>query len=306
LKRIIYDGDPGIDDALAILLALKSPRVKLEAVTTVGGNVTVELATQNALKIRDLVGDQNFRVAKGFERPRIMTATHFHGEDGLGNTGLPPPKGKAESMNAVELIISEIMKKQWDITLVTGGPLTNLAKVVEEEPRIKEYVREVIIMGGAIRVPGNVTPTAEFNIYTDPEAAKKVFKSKLPITLVSLDVTTKTILRPNKLAEIERANTPLTSFIGRMVKYYMKAHRSFENIDGCYLHDPLAIGIAIDKSLVNVERVYVDVETQEGAITRGMTLADLRPKSMCRPNLSYCSQICSERFIEMLVNTLRG
>jgi len=306
LKRIIYDGDPGIDDALAILLALKSPELKLEAITTVGGNVTVEQATQNALKILELAENEDVRVAKGTQRPNIKTATEFHGEDGLGNTNLPPCKRSMVNISAVDLIITEIMKQQYDISLVTAGPLTNLANALEKEPRIKDYVCEVIIMGGVVKVPGNITPVAEFNIYTDPEAAKKVFASGLPITLVGLDVTTKVVLKLHHLAEIERANTCLTNFVGRMVRYYMEACRMFKNVDGCCLHDPLAVGIAIDENLVNMEMVYVDVETCRYASTRGMTWADLRPKPSSKPNLRYCSHVYSDKFIDMFINRLKS
>jgi len=304
LKRIIYDGDPGIDDALAILLALRSPEVKLEAVTTVGGNANVELATQNALKILELVGDEDVRVAKGYERPGLKTATSFHGEDGLGNTGLPPPTRKAESTNAVDLMISEIKTERYGISLVTAGPLTNLAKAVEKDPSIRDYVREVIVMGGAIGVPGNVTPAAEFNIYTDPEAAQTVFASGLPITLVPLDVTTQVVLRPDHLAKIEEANTELTDFIGRMVRYYMEASKRFGGLDGCYLHDPLAVGFAIDNSIARTEMVHVEVETHKGAVTRGMTLADLRAKPSSRPNIRYCSEVRSDDFLDLFVSRL--
>jgi len=153
-------------------------------------------------------------------------------------------------------------------------------------------------------VPGNITPVAEFNIYTDPEAVKKVFASGLPITLVGLDVTTKVVLKLHHLAEIERANTCLTNFVGRMVRYYMEACRMFENVDGCCLHDPLAVGIAIDENLVNTEMVYVDVETCQYASTRGMTWADLRPKPSSKPNLRYCSRVYSDKFIDRFVSRL--
>ena len=306
MKRIIYDGDPGIDDALAILLALRSPEVKLEAITTVGGNVALELATQNALRILELVGEKGVRVAKGYEHTGHRTATDFHGEDGLGNTGLPLPARTAEKTNAVDLMISEIRRERYGISLVTAGPLTNVAKAVEKDPDIKDYVREVIVMGGAIRVPGNATSTAEFNIYTDPEAAKTVFASGLPITLVSLDVTTQVVLRPEHLAEIEEADTELTDFIGRMVRYYMKASRVFEGLDGCYLHDPLAVGFAMDNSIAHTEMIHVKVETREGAMTRGMTVADLRARPSSRPNVRYCSMVRSEDFLSLFINRLRS
>jgi len=244
----------------------------------------------------------------------LRTAEHVHGKNGLGNTCLPRPKKREEQKDAVNLIIDKVKESPSEITLVTAGPLTNLAVVVLKEPSIKQDFEEVIVMGGALEVPGNVTPAAEFNIYTDPEAAKIVFHSGLPITLVSLDVTMKrengkvvNILTPDRLAEIESAGTPLTKFIGKMTRFYMEFSKKYEGIEGCYLHDPLAVAVAIDKNLVEPERLYVDVETK-GEITLGKTLGDLRKIPEClkhEPNVNVCRNVCSERFLDMFVNSLK-
>ena len=188
--KLIYDGDPGIDDALAILYALNSPKTILQGITTVAGNVTIDKTTKNALNLLEMAERSEIPVAKGAAKPllrELRQAEEFHGPDGLGNTNLPEPKLKPEPIHAMDQIISSIMANKGDIALVAAGPLTNLAMAVLKEPNIRFHVRKVIIMGGAIRAPGNVTMASEFNIYTDPEAAKIVFNSGLPIILVSLD-----------------------------------------------------------------------------------------------------------------------
>lgn len=194
MPRIILDTDPGIDDALALFLALASPEVTLEAVTTVQGNVSVEQTTYNALTLLTLAGRTDIPVAYGSAEPLVrkrVDAAHVHGQNGLGDITLPEPTIASVEQQAVDLIIEKIMRNPGEITLVPIGPLTNIALAVRREPRIAQHVREVVIMGGAVRVPGNVTPSAEFNIFADPHAAHVVFHAGWPLRLVSLDVTTR-------------------------------------------------------------------------------------------------------------------
>ncbi len=297
---------------MAILFALKLEKLQLEAVTTVAGNVSVDKASENALKILELANNEQIPVAKGMGKPlfrELKTAEHVHGKDGLGNTYLPPSKKSLEQKHAVDLIIDKVMENPHEITLVAAGPLTNLATALLKEPGIKKMFKEVVIMGGACEVPGNITPAAEFNICTDPEAAKIVFHSELPITLVSLDVTRKikNILRPRHLAEIEKAKTPITKFIGKMVKHYMEFSRKFEGLPGCCLHDPLAVAVAADKSLVKTKRVYIDVETKSD-INLGKTKTDLRNVNAClKPdlNVNICLKVESKRFLDMFIDALK-
>src|SRR2546426_10720650 len=195
MYRIILDTDPGIDDALALFLALASPELQLEAITTVSGNVHVDLTTRNALTLLELAGRTDIPVARGCDRPlsrQPVFAEYVHGQNGLGGVELPEPQLQPVGQHAVDLIIERVMAAPREITLVPIGPLTNIALALRKEPRIAEHVREVVIMGGALRVPGNVTPEAEFNIYADPHAAHIVFHAGWPIRLVSLDVTNKT------------------------------------------------------------------------------------------------------------------
>lgn len=310
LKKIIYDGDPGIDDALAILLALKSGEVKLEAITTVAGNATLDKTTDNVLKILELVKCEHIPVARGIAKPLLqeLRTSEAHGEDGLGNTYLPSPKIEPQPINAVNKIITEIMNNPNEITVVTGGPLTNLAVATILEPLIKDNVKEVIVMGGAISVPGNVTPHVEFNIYSDPEAAKIVFQSELPITLVPLDVTMKTLLTPEHLAEIEETHTPVAEFAGKAITYYMNSASEAINRSGCPLHDPLAIGVAIDRSIIETKEFYVDVETKCEK-TRGKTIADIQTTHMIskrKPNMDVCLEVDCKRFLEIFVESLKS
>jgi len=192
--QIIFDGDPGIDDALALLYVLKSDNAVLRGITTVGGNISLDKTTQNALRILEITNNTHIPVARGIEKPLLRenkSEGEVHGRDGLGNSNLPIPKIKPIDDHAVDFIINTIMENPKQITLVPVGPLTNIAVAVIKEPRLKDYVKEVVIMGGAVLTYGNITPESEFNIFTDPEAAKIVFESGLPITLVGLGLLKK-------------------------------------------------------------------------------------------------------------------
>ncbi len=309
-SRILFDGDPGIDDALAIIFAVKSDNAKLEGITTVGGNITLDHTVQNALKILEITGHPEVPVARGIAKPLLRglkSTGEVHGKDGLGNVDLPPPKIKEKPVHAVDFIIDTIMDNPGEITLVPVGPLTNIAVAAVKEPRLKDYVKDVVIMGGAVTVSGNITSEAEFNIYSDPEAAKIVFHSGLPITLVGLDVTMKTLLKPEHLSEIEAAKTPVTEFVGKITKYYMKFYEEVVGVKGCGMHDPLAVAVAIDRSLVKTRRLYVTVETR-GEFTTGETVGDLRSSKegvVNPPNMDVCVDVDSERFMRLFIDTIK-
>lgn len=304
--RIILDCDPGIDDAMAILLALRSDRLQLEAITTVAGNVEVDLATTNVLRVLEVAGAEKIRVARGMAKPLLRdltTATEVHGLDGLGNTNMPPPKSRALPIHAVDLLVSQIMKKPGEITLVALGPLTNVAMAITKEPRLKECVKEVVIMGGAVTVPGNVTSQAEFNVYVDPEAARIVLNSELPITLVGLDVTRKTLLTPAHLKRIEKTSSGVSRFLGRIARHYMSFYKRTRGVEGCALHDPLAVGVAFDRSLVRTQRMLLDVETR-GELCLGRTVQLPSPVAGRETGVEVCLEVDSERFLEAFVQAL--
>lgn len=308
--KILFDGDPGIDDALALLYALKHEGAELVGITTVGGNITLDNTTRNALRILEITDNTDIPVARGIGKPLLRqnkSEGEVHGKDGLGNTTLLEPKISEIREHAVDFIINQIMSNPNEITLVPVGPLTNIAIAVIKEPRLKDFVKEVVIMGGAVTTFGNITPESEFNIFTDPEAAKIVFESGMPITLVGLDVTMKTLLTPAHLSEILEASTPVTDFVCKIITHYMKFYNDVVGVNGCGMHDPLAVAVAIDKSLVKTHRLFVTVETK-GEYTTGETVADLRGSKegiVRNPNMDVCIDVDSERFMKDFIKVIK-
>jgi inosine-uridine nucleoside N-ribohydrolase len=307
MKRLIIDTDPGVDDSMAILFALMSPEVQLEALTTVLGNGGVERTTANALKILEVAGRTDIPVVPGAPKP-LLRAYHgqgyrVHGRDGLGETNLPPPKTKPQAARAAEYLVSRIMAEPGEITLVAVGPLTNLALAVSLEPRLAQNVREVVIMGGAVAGPGNASPVAEANIHNDPEAAKIVFHAGWPLTMVGLDVTRKTIMNPAYLAHLKQAGTPLTDFISAITPFYMRFHQEHNQMEGFYVHDSSALAYVIDSSLFDCRQLYVDVETGAGR-TAGQTVADWRGQWQQPANLNVCLDVDSARFLDLYLERI--
>ena len=300
MRRIIIDTDPGIDDAMAILFALKSPELRVEALTTVFGNGPIERMTPNALRILEVAGREDIPVAAGAGAPLLRPyrgrGQMVHGRDGLGETNLPPPRGRPSEMRAVELLISRILEAPEEITLVALGPLTNLDLAVRVAPAIAQAVREVILMGGAATVRGNASPAAEANIHNDPEAAWIVFHAGWPVTMVGLDVTMKTIMTPEYLEGIRQAHTPVTDFIAAITPHYLNYNRQ-RGLPGFAVHDPSAILYAIDPGFFRTERVYVDVQTGDGPAS-GATVADFRGQWEREPNVNVCLDVDSQRFLE--------
>jgi len=320
-KRVIIDTDPGVDDALAILLALLSPELKVEAITTVNGNVSVEQATKNAAMLLDLL-DRKPRpiLARGAAQPlkkRGFQAQSVHGSNGLGDLDrLKNPDGSRKysdpelpqhTLDATEVALDLLKRYPDELSLIALGPLTNLAKtLIADEKRVKR-LREVIVMGGAIRVPGNITPAAEFNIFVDPHAAHRVFKSGLPITLVPLDVTQKVCLESKEMENLAQAMVaPLGMFLSDCTSKAMEHMEQVKGVAGIYLHDPLAVGVAIHPSFVKTTPLHVDVEIRSG-ITQGMTLADLRAirDDLKQPsNIHVALEVAAEQFLSLFKERL--
>ena len=276
-KDIVIDCDVGIDDALAIMLALGSKELRIRAVTTVCGNAEVEKTSENALKVLEAFGVGDIPVARGHAWPlkrELYTAGYVHGSDGLGDSNLPKPSLKLDPRHAVDVIIEEASRG--DLHLVCTGPLTNLASALIRAPQLKEKLREVTVMAGAFGLTpygfGNVTPVSEFNAYVDPEAAKIVFGSGLRLTIVGLDVTTDpaAILTKEKYDKIVTLPVRGARFLKRISEKVMRSWGSFS------LHDPMTVAYVVDPTLLNVREYPVDVET-DGMIARGQTIADRRP-----------------------------
>src|SRR6266852_1931755 len=315
MYRIILDTDPGIDDALALFLALASPEVQLEAVTTVSGNVHVDFTTRNALTLLELAGRRDIPVARGSDRPLVrqaVIADYVHGHNGLGEVMLPNPERQPVSSHAVDVIIQKIMEAPGEITLVAIGPLTNLALAVRREPRIALLVREVVIMGGALRVPGNVTPIAEFNIYADPHAAHIVLHAGWPIRLVTLDVTTKALFQREQAQELASTGSPVARFIQQAVDSYLETFGHSRGLTAFQMHDPLCLAAAFQPELITWEPAYVDVELA-GTLTSGETVAyferpaDIDPALERRHSANVLASVGvdAEQFIQLFLDRVK-
>jgi purine nucleosidase/pyrimidine-specific ribonucleoside hydrolase len=296
---VIIDTDPGVDDALALLLALQSPELAIKAVTTVSGNVPVDRATRNVFRVFDLLPSAaRPPVAQGSSGPLRKSPTYahdVHGDDGLGNldyihdsNGLPcypEPKIELSGRAAVDEILYQLSVASEPLTIIALGPLTNIAAAIQKSPKQMSAVKRIVVMGGAVQVPGNITSVAEFNIYVDPHAADVVFKSGIELTVVGLNVTRQVYLTRDN---IDAICAPHDSAASRFVRDCTQAPLNFtEEYLGkafIYLHDPLAVAVAIDFTLVTTEPMHIGIELQ-GKLTEGMTVADRRlVKSAMNPS----------------------
>jgi inosine-uridine nucleoside N-ribohydrolase len=294
--------DTGIDDALALALAVRHPRIQLQGVVTSWGNIALDLVNHNTLRVLDWLGATDVPVASGADRPlegEAIDAGHFHGVDGLGGARLPASTRTVLS-DGVDYLVERLMSAPGELSLVCTGPFTNLALALQQEPRIVECVREVVVMGGTAQLPGNVSPVAEFNVAADPEAAAMVFDQTWPLTMVGLDVTNKVVLRADEVRRLENESST-EAVLSREVTRYLFAQRAMESMA---LHDPLAVGVALDHSLVTVASGPVHVETR-GDSTRGQTVFDLRPWIVQPPsNTQVALHVDAERFRAMFFRTL--
>jgi inosine-uridine nucleoside N-ribohydrolase len=297
LKNIIIDTDIGlgtrnavIDDGLALSYAIGKPdEVHVEVITTVFGNVVRNEAYKNATSLLAVLGVKYARVEKGASKP-------------LKDPQYAEPSAEA----AAKLITATVQSHPNETTLVCIGPLTNIATALIIEPDLSKDVKEACIMGGAIDVPGNVTPTAEFNIYSDPIAAKIVFNSKMRMTLVPLDVTTRTLITSKHLNTLKSAGGSKLDYIVKWVEPWLKFQEQTFKQGGGNLHDPLTVAIAIDNTLGRMKPMFVDIETK-GELTKGMTVSDRR--SFITPrvrNMNVCLEIDEPRFMEQFMDSLKS
>jgi inosine-uridine nucleoside N-ribohydrolase len=319
---VIIDTDPGTDDAMAILLALNSPELDVRALTVVAGNVVVEQGVANALKLVSLAGRCDVLVAKGASHPlvqKLVTAEFFHGASGLGNVELPAPACQADASFAPDLIIELIHQYPHQITLVPVGPLTNIALALRKDPSIVPLVKEVVLMGGSI-AGGNATAAAEANIYNDPEAARAVFEAAWPLTMVGLNVTEKTLFTRAELDRLARTRGRENDFAVGVLSFMVDLASKL-GAEGTPMHDPLAVGAVIDRSLITTQDMRTDVETR-GEFTRGETVASRHNSSdrkvlrgeryvidsieKVQPNVHVAVEADSKRFMELFISRLAG
>jgi purine nucleosidase len=303
--RMILDVDTGIDDALAIVYALHRPGIVLEAVTTTFGNTDVASATRNTLQILELAGRAEVPVSAGaahaLVRPFVRGAAHIHGANGLGEVELPAPRTLPREEGASDLIIRVVRANPGAITLCPVGPLTNAALALARAPEIAGLLREIVLMGGTLfhpGIPGIPSPMADANFWNDPEAARIVLRSGARLTLVGMDVTMRALLTPAMTRDIAgRGGAPAATLM-RIAQFYVNAYRAqYPGIAGCALHDPLAVALAEDASLVTTEAMRVDVELA-GELTRGQLVADRRRTGAVQPNAAVCIDVDVPRFIE--------
>lgn len=307
---VLIDTDPGIDDAIAILLALTSPEVEVRGITVVHGNVPVEAGTLNAFKVLDLAGRRDVPVVRGAAAPLLRPPRHaelVHGADGLAGLFPPPQDVQPHPGDAAAFIARTLDRAEEPMTLITLGPLTNVATAFTAAPEVTGKLARVVIMGGAIRREGNVTPAAEFNIFADPEAAAIVLRAGAPVTLVPLDVTMQAIFPGDALERLARSEQPVERAVGELGLFVTRVYRRYFGIDGFALHDPLAVGVALDPTLVRTEDLWVDVETH-GDLTAGETVADFWhiPEPWGEPNASVALGVDADRFYELLCTRLFG
>jgi len=303
---IILDCDPGLDDAIAILMAVASPEVELLAITCVAGNVSMDNIQDNARRLLTLAGAQSVPVAAGLDRPLLrplVTASHVHGENGLGGVTLPAPTVELDPRHGVDLLVETIMAAPRPITLVPTGPLSNIAMALRREPRLRDHIARITLMGGGI-AGGNVTPRAEFNIYVDPDAARIVFSSGIPITMVGLDVTHKATVGPADVRRIRALGTPVGDAVAAMLDFYARCYRDDYGTDELPLHDPCCVAEVIQPGLITTKRMNVEIETAS-ELTLGETVCDVLGVSGRTPNADVGVDLDRQVFVDILMDCLR-
>jgi purine nucleosidase len=309
--RMILDVDTGIDDAMAIVYALNHPGISLEAVTTTYGNIDVASATRNTLALLEAAGRSDIAVASGcarsLTRPFSKRGSRIHGANGLGDVDLPLPKTKALDVWGPDLIIERVRANPSELTLVPVGPMTNVAQALMKAPDIAGKLKGLVLMGGTIwhpGVPGIPSPVADANFFNDPEAARIVLQSGAPITLVGMDVTMKTKLTAPMMDDIAARGGPAAKITMEAARFYLAAYQAqYPDITYCALHDPLAVAVAQDASVVTLEPMQIDVECV-GELTRGQVIPDRRRTGTTLPNAKVAVAVDSDGFEKLFVATM--
>lgn len=305
-QKIILDCDPGHDDAIAMLLAARSPALDLRAITVVAGNQTLDKTLNNALKVCSFAGITT-PIAAGMSRPlvrRQVVAGHIHGVSGLDGPDLPEPTVAPVPEHAVDLIIREVLQAPGEIVLVPVGPLTNIASALIREPAVAANLGGIVLMGGGI-TKGNVTPAAEFNIFADPEAAHVVFESGAPLTMVGLDVTHQSIPTAEELGRIKAIDHPVARLIDELLQFFGQTYRQNFGFAGPPIHDACAVAHVIDPRLIKTRRVNVAIEIR-GTFTYGMTVCDLHGVTGREPNADVGLELDRQRFWDILLDGIRN
>ncbi len=305
MKRILIDCDPGHDDMMAIMVASSSPELELLGVTTVAGNQTGEKTYLNALKTLTLIGATEVPVARGADKPlfrELTVAPEIHGVSGLDGADLPEPGFQGVQQHAVDFLIRTIMESGTPLVLVPTGPLTNVALAMLKDPRITTKLERIVLMGGAV-FDSNVTPAAEFNIYVDPEAAKVVFGSGVPLTMVGLDVTNKALFGFEDIERMAAMNGKVSRVVAPLLKFFAQANKDVFGFEGAPLHDALAVAHLIKSEVIRTQKMNVEIET-EGELTRGRTVADVYGITGKPANTDVALEVDKDLFKELLVQAI--
>jgi len=302
-RDIIIDTDPGQDDAVAILLALASPELRVLGLTAVAGNVPLALTQLNARKICELAGRRDIPVYAGCDAPlfrALVTAEHVHGRTGLDGPDLPAPTMPLAKGHAVDFLIQTLRQApQGTVTLCALGPLTNIATALERAPDIAGRIREIVLMGGAYFEVGNITPTAEFNIYVDPEAAEIVMKSGIPIVMMPLDVTHQALTTRARIDAFRALGTPVGDAVAALTDFFERFDIEKYGSNGAPLHDPCVIAYLLQPDLFSGRQINVEIETTS-PLTLGMTVADWWRVSDRPANVTFIGKVDAEGFYALL------
>lgn len=313
-KKVIIDTDPGIDDAMAIFVALRSPELDLLGLTTIFGNVYTSLATRNALHLLEAVGRTGIPVAEGShvtikKATKLRIASFVHGPDGLGNQNFPPPTGKPVDQSAAAFLVEQANLYPGQVTVVALGPLTNLALAVELDRSFPKKIGQIVILGGAYSVNGNVNPAAEANIFGDPDAADIVFTCGADILAVGINITHQVVLSDADRKKLEQSDSKYARYLCKILGLYFDYHRDAYFTKGVYLHDPTALLAAVNPSLMTYTEGVVRVQTV--GITRGLTVFDNTKKRYAektawsgKPTVKVAVTVDAPTVVELIMQRL--
>lgn len=307
LKRVIIDTDPGIDDTAAIFYALASGQLRVEMVTTVFGNADIDQTTRNACTILDVAGHPEIPVYRGAGKPLLRApnfARHVHGENGLGDVPLEPPTLRAAGARAAQRIVEAVLAAPGELTLIALGPLTNVALALSLEPSVARHLHQLIIMGGAVRTPGNATPVASANLFNDPEAASIVYCSGAPIVQVGLDVCRPTVITHRHLDRIRAAPNRMAQLLTAITPHLMAFYeRAYGQRRGVHFNDVPAVAYALDSTLFRSTPLHVLIETT-GTLASGQTVPDWHGQRGLPPNAEVCLEVDAVRLADLFTDTL--
>jgi uridine nucleosidase len=311
MESIIFDTDPGIDDAMALLLALRSPEINILGLTTIFGNTTTEGTTRNALNLLNFAGRTDIPVARGAAVPLVVplgrTGEFVHGPDGMGGIGWNEVHNKDQKLDprhAAQFIVDTVMARPGEVTLVPVGPLTNIALALQLEPRIARFVKRVVLMGGTVLKAGNVSPTAEANVHNDPHASALVFGAGWDLTMIGLDVTEATLIDEPFFEALRLSKNRFGQFIGDIVPFYQGFHSAAYGLENgsTNTHDPSAIMYLVDPTLFRIRRYSVKVPVD--GISAGSVIADRRGSFFDTPKVGIAMQVDSHRLLSIFKERL--